>query len=327
MSSNFIRALRAHIRARNYTRHTERTYVYWALQFIRFHDYQHPELLHDDHVREFLEYLAVKRQVSPSTQKTALNALHYVYQRFLGRELEALGEFTRATAPKKLPVVLTHAEVRELLSHLQGEHLLCAQLMYGSGLRVMEVCRLRYQDVDLDRLSVFVRDGKGRKQRITTLSEACVESLRTQLAHVRLYWEEDKRADVWDGVYLPFALARKYPSAPYELAWQYVFPSKRRSEDSRNEANGRPLIRRHHIGEQSLQRAVKRAVRSSNISKQATCHTLRHCFATHLLERGADIRTVQEQLGHSDIRTTEIYTHVLNRGGRAVLSPLSDLQR
>jgi len=325
MSSNFVRSLQAHLRARHYSKRTEQVYVYWALQFVRFHGLEHPETLGSREVAQFLEHLAVKRNVSPATQKTVLNALSYLYVRYFGRELSDLGEYTRASAPTKLPVVLTVQEIRSLLAALEGEHLLCAQLMYGSGLRVMEACRLRIKDIDIDRLSIYVRDGKGRKQRITTLSEACVEPLKRQFNQVALYWKEDKAAEVWDGVYLPYALARKYPGAPFELGWQYLFPARRRSKDHRTDEHGRPLIRRHHIGEQSVQRAVRSAVRASNINKPASCHTLRHSFATHLLERGADIRTVQEQLGHSDIRTTEIYTHVLNRGGRGVLSPLNDL--
>ncbi len=193
--------------------------------------------------------------------------------------------------------------------------------MYGSGLRVMEVCRLRIKDIDLDRLSIFVFHGKGRKQRITTLSESCATHLRHQIERARLAWHEDRESCEWTGVYMPGALNRKYPSAPFEFGWQYLFPASRRTTDPRYPGK----IRRHHIYEQTLQRAVKKAVRASGINKPATSHSFRHSFATHLLERGADIRTVQEQLGHSDVRTTEIYTHVLNRGGHAVRSPLADL--
>lgn len=325
MSTEFVRGLREHLRARNYSKRTEQTYVYWLLQYIRFHAGADPAQLATADIARFLEYLAVQRNVSPATQTTALNALVYVYKRYLGQELLELDDYTRAAKPKKLPVVLTRAEMRALLSHLQGEHLVCAMLMYGSGLRLMEACRLRVKDVDFERLSIYVRDGKGRKQRVTTLAEACVDPLSAQVEKARLYWQEDQQAANWDGVYLPYALGRKYPNAAFEFGWQYVFGARKRSQDRRNLVHGKAMVRRHHIGEQGMQRAMKRAVREAGIHKPASCHTLRHSFATHLLERGADIRTVQEQLGHSDVRTTEIYTHVLNRGGRAVRSPLSDL--
>lgn len=323
MPSPFIQALRDHMRARHYSKRTEKTYIYWILFFIRFNHLAHPDTLDRHDIVRFLEYLAVERKVTPSTQKTALNALMYLYKRFLGRDEEELqlDDFKRASKPKKLPVVLSRAEVRLLLAQLNGEHALCAQLMYGSGLRLMEVCRLRIKDIDIERLSIFVFDGKGRKQRITTLAESCVPALGRQIKLARLHWEEDRNAQVWNGVYLPNALARKYPNAPFEFAWQYLFPASKRTSDPRDNNK----VRRHHIYDQSLQRAVKRGVLKSGIQKPASCHSLRHSFATHLLERGADIRTVQEQLGHSDVRTTEIYTHVINRGGKAVISPLNDL--
>lgn len=322
MASVFIQNIRDHIRARNYSKRTETAYVYWIKYYIRFNKNKHPEALGDSDIVRFLEFLAVKQNVSASTQKSALNALMYLYKRVLGRELIKVDGFNRATKPKKLPTVLSHSEVALVLNNLQGVYRTCAELMYGSGLRLMEVCRLRVQDVDLEKLTLFVRDGKGRKQRITTLSEHCIPVLSRQLQQVRLYWEEDKSAQIWDGAFLPFALERKYPSAPFELKWQYLFPANLRTKDKRG-----GKVRRHHLFEQNLQRAVKTAVNTSGVNKPASCHSFRHSFATHLLERGADIRTVQEQLGHSDVRTTEIYTHVLNRGGRAVISPLNDIVR
>lgn len=323
MASPFIQSLRDHMRARHYAKRTERTYIYWILYYIRFHNRQHPKDLGPDDIVRFLEHLVIQRNVSPSTQKTALNALMYLYKKFLGWDEFAvqLGEFKRSTKARKLPVVLSTREVSDLLGHLDGEFKTCAALMYGSGLRLMEVCRLRIKDIDLNALSVFVYDGKGGKQRITTLSRACVPLVERQIEYTRLRWLEDREADRWDGVYLPNALARKYPKAPFEFGWQYLFPARKRSVDRRNDNK----VRRHHICERALQRAVKQAVGAAGIDKPASCHSLRHSFATHLLERGADIRTVQEQLGHSDVSTTEIYTHVLGRGGNAVISPLTEL--
>ena len=320
MASQFVQSIRDHLRARHYSKRTKETYIYWILNYIRFHKKQHPNTLSEQHITQYLEYLAVVRNVAPSTQKTALNALMYLYKQVLGHSSLQIPDFRRASKETKLPVVLTRTEVSRLLNQIDSRYRLIAELMYGSGLRLMEVCRLRVKDIDLARLALVVREAKGGKQRVTTLSESCIPALKLQLSKVEIYWEEDKQAEQWDGVYLPFALEKKYPSAPFELAWQYCFPADRRTCDSRSQK-----IRRHHIYEQTVQRAVKKAVRGAEINKMASCHTLRHSFATHLLERGADIRTVQEQLGHSDVKTTEIYTHVINRGGRAVVSPLSDL--
>lgn len=320
MSSSILRQLQEQLRARQYAKRTEDGYLYWCRQFLRFHHKPDPDALRASHIIAFLEHLALQRNVSPSTQKTALNALMYMYRNILGQENVQLGNFVRAKTQQKLPVVLSRDEVRKLLVQLEGQFRLCAEIMYGSGLRLMEVCRLRYKDLDLQRLAILVRDGKGRKNRVTTLAESCVPLLERQMQQVALYWEEDTEFEQWGGVYLPYATDSKYPSAAYSLAWQYLFPAPSRTRDKRS-----GKIRRHHINEQGLQRAVKKAVRLAGIHKPASCHTLPHSFATHLLERGADIRTVQEQLGHSDLRTTEIYTHVLNRGGRAVRSPLSDL--
>ena len=319
MPSPFITSIRNQMRTRHYSKRTEETYIYWILQFIRFNNKRHPKDMGETEISAFLEYLAVERKVSPSTQKTALNAVMYIYNKVLDKPVE-IKDFIYARPNKKLPVVLSRAEIKAIFAQLQGDYLSCANLMYGSGLRLMETVRLRVKDINFNNLSVFIMEGKGKKQRITTLAEQCVPVLERQLAIVKSYWEEDRQSEKWDGVYLPYALAKKYPHAPYELGWQYLFPAKNRTFDKRE-----GKVRRHHLYEQSLQRAVKRAVNAAGINKPASCHSLRHSFATHLLERGADIRTVQEQLGHSDVRTTEIYTHVINRGGRAVISPLSEL--
>jgi integron integrase len=266
---------------------------------------------------KFLEYLAVERNSSPSTQMLALNALAFLYKQVLQFDEFILPDYVRAKKRKKNPVVLSRNEVMALLNVLSSHHRLCAQLMYGSGLRVMEVAQLRYHDIDESRLSVYVKEGKGKKNRVTTLSSICVEPLGLQRNKVKALYEEDKASKKGSCVYLPYALDRKYPAAPYQLNWQYLFPAEKWSTDPRSGKH-----RRHHIGEQSVQRAIKKAVNKIGIDKHVTCHTFRHSFATHLLERGADIRTVQEQLGHSNVKTTEIYTHVLNRGGRGVVSPL-----
>lgn len=323
MSSPFIDQLRNHMRARNYSKRTEQTYVHWILDFIRFCGRSHPETLDQQAIIRYLEYLVIHRQVSPATQRIALNALAYLYKKFLGRDENwfKLDSFKRSSKAKKLPVVLTNKELRDIFAHLQGEYRLCAKLMYGSGLRLMETCRLRIKDIDFDRLSIHIYEGKGNKQRITTLSEFCISDLKAQIDLARIFWHEDKQKTNWSGCYLPPALARKYSNAPYEFGWQYLFPALKRSYDTRSNNE----LRRHHLHERTMQRKFKNAVRACNIIKTASCHSLRHSFATHLLERGADIRTVQEQLGHSDVRTTEIYTHVLNRGGQAVISPLGDL--
>ncbi len=322
MASPFIQQVRNTIRARNYSIRTEQTYAHWIIAFIRFHQYQHPNNMGEQHIRQYLEHLAIHKRVSPNTQKTALNAIVFLFRQCLNREPGDFSDFHRASGPKKLPTVLTEEEIKCLFDQLRDVFFLGAALMYGSGLRVMETVRLRYQDIDIDKLTVLVREGKGRKSRITTLAPELVEPLTLQRNHIATLLEKDRATPHWDGVYLPYALERKYPNAPFELGWQYLFPAAQFSRDPRSDK-----VRRHHIGEQSLQRAIKAALRQANIQKPASCHSLRHSFATHLLEKGADIRTIQEQLGHSDIRTTEIYTHVLNRGGRAVVSPFSRMLR
>lgn len=321
MASPFLDGVRKVIRGKYYSIKTEQTYLYWIVGYIRFHGNEHPSKLGELHIRDYLTHLAVNGNVAASTQKTALNALVFLYRQVLNREVGDFSDFYRARAPKKLPTVLTGSEVQTIFDHLSGVHLVCAGLMYGSGLRIMETVRLRVHDIDTDKLTVLVREGKGKKSRIVTLSPDLVPALIKQIDLVRSLFERDRLDRQWDGVCLPYALEKKYPSAPFELSWQYLFPADAFSVDPRSGKR-----RRHHVGEQSVQRAVKKAVRSAGIQKPVSCHTLRHSFATHLLQSGADIRTVQEQLGHSDLRTTEIYTHVLNRGGRAVQSPLVNIR-
>jgi integron integrase len=261
----------------------------------------------------------VNRDVSASTQNQALNALNFMYRAVIERPLAQLSGVVRARNSIRLPTVLTQDEVRRVLQSLDNHYWLPACLMYGSGLRLMESVRLRVKDIDFDHRAIVVRRGKGSKDRAVTLPDELIVPLKRHLQSVKLFHDKDL-ADGFGEVYLPTALAKKYRSAGRDWAWQYVFPSSRRSVDPRSQTE-----RRHHIDEGSVQKAVKQAVRKSGIEKPASCHTLRHSFATHLLERGMDIRTVQEQLGHKDVRTTQIYTHVLNRGGLAVLSPLGSV--
>lgn len=317
--SPFLEQVRRAIRVRHYSVRTEKTYIHWIVRFIRFHGNRHPAGMSEPDVAAFLTDLAVNRNVAANTQNQALNALLFLYRFVLDRPLGELHGLTRAKRPERLPVVLTQDEVRELLAAISDAFWLPACLMYGSGLRLMETVRLRVKDLDFDHRAIVVRGGKGGKDRIVTLPDELVVPLRRHLQSVKLLHEKDL-GNGFGAVHLPHALARKYPSAATQWTWQYVFPSARRSNDPRS-----GIERRHHIDEGSVQKAVKHAVRKAGIEKPASCHTLRHSFATHLLERGMDIRTVQEQLGHKDVRTTQIYTHVLNRGGSAVLSPLGSV--
>ena len=314
--SPFLEEVRTAIRLRHYSIRTESCYLDWIKRFILFHGKRHPRDMAEPEVRAFLTHLAMQRNVAPATQNLALNALNFLYKFILERPLNDSIGFTRAKKKQKLPVVLTREEVQSLLRELNGHHWLAACLMYGSGLRLMECVRLRVMHLDFDHRAIRVINGKGGKDRVVTLADELIVPLQHHLQHVRGLHKKDL-ADGFGEVYLPYALARKYPNAPKEWAWQYVFPATQRSMDPRS-----GVMRRHHFDEQALQRAIKRAVHAAGISKPATCHSLRHSFATHLLERGADIRTVQEQLGHSDLRTTQIYTHVIGRGGNAVVSPL-----
>ena len=304
------------LRVKHYSLRTEKSYVDWIKRFIWFHGKRHPKEMGAPEVEAFLSHLAVERNVSASTQNQAKSALLFLYKEVLQVELPWLDKVTQAKAPKRMPVVMTRDEVQAVLARMDGTVWLIASLLYGSGLRIMECLRLRVKDVDFGRREILVREGKGAKDRVTMLPATLVQALQEHLAKRRRLYEDDLAKGMAE-VYLPDALARKYPNAATEWAWQYVFPSGSYSVDPRS---GRE--RRHHIDEKLLQRAMKKAVAASGVVKLATPHTLRHSFATHLLEGGYDIRTVQELLGHSDVSTTMIYTHVLNKGGRGVASPL-----
>jgi integron integrase len=304
------------IRVRHYSIRTEQAYVGWTKRFILFHGKRHPEDMGKAEVEAFLTHLAVKDNVAVSTQNQALNAILFLYRKVLDKDIDWPEDAVRAKKPARLPVVLTVEEVRDLLSQLNGTYWLMASLLYGSGLRLMECLRLRVKDLELERREITVRHGKGGKDRVTLLPGKLIDALKAQLGRAHVLHQTDL-ADGFGAVYLPNALEKKYPNASREWAWQYVFPAGKRSVDPRS-----AIERRHHVGETALQHGVKNAVRRAGISKPASCHSLRHSFATHLLESGYDIRTVQELLGHQDVRTTMIYTHVLNRGGRGVLSPL-----
>ena len=311
--------VRARIRFKHYSLRTEQAYVDWIKRFIRFHGNRHPSELSASDVEEFLTHLASELKVAASTQNQAQSALLFLYRQVLVRELPWLDGVVRAKAPTRLPTVLTRSEAARLLNGFGGNHRLLAELLYGTGMRILEAVRLRVKDMDLERREIVVRDGKGAKDRVTMLPDRLVGLLRRQLREA----ERLHAMDLLEGcgaVWLPFALERKYPAASRDWGWQYVFPADRRSIDPRS-----GIERRHHISDQSIQRAMREALRRAGIAKPATPHTLRHSFATHLLEAGHDIRTVQELLGHSDVSTTMVYTHVVNRGGRGVVSPLDRL--
>ena len=314
-----LEQVRDRLRVKHYSIRTERAYLDWIKRFIMFHDKRHPSKMAAAEVEAFLSHLAVARNVSASTQNQAKSALLFLYKEVLGIELSWLENVTHAKAPQRLPVVLTEDEVRRVLGQIEGTLWLMANLLYGTGMRLMECVRLRVKDVDFQRGEITVREGKGFKDRVTMLPQVLLEPLKHHLEQVRKLHKDDL-AQGYGRVYLPYALEKKYPNAAAEWGWQYVFPARGFSTDPRSGE-----VRRHHVDEKRIQRAIKRAVQQAGIVKPATPHTLRHSFATHLLQSGYDIRTVQELLGHKDVQTTMIYTHVLNRGGKGVVSPLDHL--
>jgi integron integrase len=314
--SELLDRVRTLIRTRHYSYRTEQAYIHWIKRYILFHNKRHPAEMGAPEVTQFLSNLAVVHNVSASTQNQALAALLFLYRNVLSIDLPWLEEVVRAKKPTRLPVVLTKQETRNLLAHLKQQEWLMASLLYGSGLRLKECLRLRVKDVDFGYKQIVVRDAKGNRDRVTILPATIEEPLRQHLVYVRSIHKRDLR-EGFGRTLLPYALAKKYPHADREWAWQFVFPASHRSQGSRAKE-----IFRHHVGEWVLQKAIKEALIKCGINKLASCHTLRHSFATHLLEDGYDIRTVQELLGHKDVRTTMIYTHVLNRGGKGVKSPL-----
>lgn len=314
--------VRGKIRLKHYSIRTEQAYVDWIKRYILHFNKRHPKDLGANEVERFLTYLAVEGRVAASTQNQAKSALLFLYKEVLGAELPWLDKVQQAKAPKRLPVVLSKEEVRLILKHLDGTHYLIVSLLYGTGMRILEALRLRVKDIDFSRKEILIRDGKGFKDRITMLPASLVVPLKTHLQKVKALHDDDL-AKSYGAVYMPQALGKKYPYAARDWAWQYVFPSGRLSADPRSHDQ---VTRRHHIQDQAIQRAVRQAVVDAGITKQATPHTFRHSFATHLLESGYDIRTVQELLGHSDVATTMIYTHVLNKGGHGVDSPLDTIE-
>lgn len=319
-SPRLLDQVRDVIRLKHYSIRTEQSYIGWIKRYILFHGKRHPREMGADEVTRFLTDLAVRGNVAAATQNQALNAILFLYRAVLKIDLPWMDGIERAKKPSRLPVVFTRAEVKRVLAQLDGTTWLMASLIYGSGMRLMECVRLRVKDVEYHYSQIIIRDAKGQKDRVTMLPQSLVESLRDHLARVKERHEQDLR-EGHGRVYLPNALDRKYPNANREWGWQYVFPARTLSIDPRSK-----VVRRHHFSEDALQRALKVAIRKAQIIKPGTTHVLRHSFATHLLEDGYDIRTIQELLGHSDINTTMIYTHVLQKGGRAARSPLDRME-
>ncbi|MCK4749661.1 MAG: integron integrase [Bacteroidales bacterium] len=307
--------VRNRIRCKHYSIRTEQAYVDWIKRFIFFHEKRHPSEMGEKEISEFLTYLAVKRNVAASTQNQALCALVFLYREVIQKKLAEFENLVRAKRPARLPVVFTQEEVRKILVQLEGSLWLMGQFLYGAGLRVMECMRLRVKDLDFGYKQITVRDGKGKVDRITMLPTIIVDNLKMHLEKVRNLHQQDLK-EGFGRVYMPYALERKYKNANRQWMWQYVFPASRITKDPRT-----GIERRHHVSETVIQRAIKMAIRKAGILKAGNCHALRHSFATHLLKSGYDIRTVQELMGHKDVSTTMIYTHVLNRGGKGVQSP------
>lgn len=307
--------IRRHMRDAGYAWKTEKTYIHWIRRYILFHGKQHPVKLSEAHISQFLSSLANEHSCSPSTQHIALNAIIYLYKKFMAVEIENL-DFSRSKVQPRLPVVLSHQEAMLIIENLHGLHRTMVALLYGTGMRLNEMLSLRIKDVDFELSTITVRSGKGDKDRTTVLPDQLRPLLQEQVARVARQHEQDL-ADGYGEVYLPYALARKYPNAARELAWQYLFPSIGIGKDPRT-----GVLRRHHLHESALRKALGKARRDSGINKPIKCHTFRHSFATRLLQQGYDLRTIQKLLGHSDVKTTEIYTHVIRRGAMGVVSPL-----
>lgn len=317
-SPRFLDQLRIHIRKNGLAYKTEQTYIHWVKRFIFFHNKRHPKQMGNAEIEAFLGDLSINRFCSANTQRTALNALVYLYKRFMGVDVENL-QYTPARTHRRLPVVYSREEIINILSHLRGVHRLQIELMYGTGMRKAELLSLRVKDIDFGSHNIIVRSGKGNKDRATMLPQRLIPALHTQIETVERLHAQDV-SDGYGEVFLPDALQRKYPRAARETAWQFLFPSSNIACDPRT-----GVLRRHHMHPSSLGKQLTRAVRAANVRKPARSHSFRHSFATHLLEVGYDLRTIQELLGHSDVATTEIYTHVVNRGGKGVLSPADSL--
>lgn len=318
-SPRLLDRVRWHLRVKHYSLRTEEVYLQWIRRYILFHRKRHPEQMGEEEIAAFLSHLAIDRHVAAATQNQAFSALLFLYQQVLDRKLDYLAGVERVQRPAKLPVVFTRAEAHAVLAHLAADYRLMGELLYGSGLRLMETLRLRVKDVDFGYNQITVRDGKGLRERITLLPARLREPLQRHLESVRKIHERDLARPGGGAVYLPFGLKRKYPNAERDWRWQYVFPAAKPSLDPRSGE-----IRRHHVQEKNLQNAVKQAIHAAGVIKAASCHTFRHSFATHLIEDGYDIRTVQELLGHKDVSTTMIYTHVLNKPGLGIRSPLDN---